>query len=103
MTQGTRSPLRAEIDAIAARYEAANRRAKLAATIPDRAAAEWERLEAAGDFTAAEMDLADLLLMLLRLALRHQPAALTQYLSQALRNELQPLADAILELEASRR
>jgi len=98
----TRSLLRDELTRIAERFEAADHRAKRATTIQDGEAAEWERLEAAGNFWAAEADLADLLLLLLRLALRHQPAALAQYLSQALREELKTLADAIVELEARR-
>jgi hypothetical protein len=93
---------RAELARITDRFEAADCRAKRAAKVEDREAAEWERLEAAGDFTATEMDLADLLLMLLRLALKHQPAALAQYLGNALRDEFEPLVDAVISLEARR-
>jgi hypothetical protein len=96
------SLLRADLDAIAERYEAADRRAKLAATIPDREAAEDERRGAAADFWLAETDLADLLLMLLRLTLRHQPDALRHYLAEALRPEIEPLANAFARMEARR-
>ena len=69
----TRFLLRDEFTRIAERFEAADHRAKRATTIQDGEAAEWERLEAADNFWAAEADLADLLLLLLRLALHHQP------------------------------
>jgi hypothetical protein len=105
--------LRGEIAAIAARFEAADRRAKRAATLEDRDQAEAERLEASGDFWAAEADLADLLLMLFRLALRHQPNALGQYVYQAVElqfleigdrfaRELQRLSEAVARLEAGK-
>src|SRR5262249_39523235 len=95
-----RSLLRAELAQITARFEAADRSAKRAAVLEDREAAESERREAAGDFWAAEVDLAELLLMLLRLAFRHQPHALCRYLSNALAPELEPLAGALAKLEA---
>jgi hypothetical protein len=96
------SPLRREISAIAARFEAADRRAKRADTLDNREAAEAERREAAGDFWAAEIDLADLLFILLRLAIRHRPAALAQYLKRAMETELNAVADAIVQLEGRR-
>jgi hypothetical protein len=98
----TRLPLHEELSRIAERFEAVDQRAKRATTIQDREAAERERLEAAGDYAAAEMAMADLLLMLVRLALRHQPDALAQYLARALRCELEPIADAIIRLESRR-
>src|SRR5262249_16085342 len=90
---GYKGTLRAELAAITARYEAADHRAKRAETIEDRDQAEEEKREAAGDFWAAEADLADLLLMLLRLAIRHQPAALGQYLYRAVELQLLEVAD----------
>jgi hypothetical protein len=92
-------PIRSQLNAIAERYAIADRRAKQALTMQDRAAAEWERLEAAGDYTAAEMDLAGFLLLLFRTALRHQPDALRQYLVRAIRPELDAITETIAYLE----
>jgi hypothetical protein len=94
--------MRAELVQIAERFEAADRRAKRAATLEEREAAGLERQEAAGDFWAAEWDLTELLLLLIRLALRHQPDVLAQYLREALREELEALADAVIKMEARR-
>jgi hypothetical protein len=96
---GATSLIRAELARIGGRFDAADRRAKQASTIEDREVAEEERREAAGDFWAAEADLADFLLLLLRVALRHQPDALTRYLVQALRPELESLADVLARME----
>jgi hypothetical protein len=97
-----RSLVRAELAQIAARFEAADHRAKRAAALEDREAAEWERLEAAGDFWACESDLAHLFLLLIRTCLRHEPAALALYLAEALRSELEPLATALAKLESAK-
>ena len=94
--------LRGEIAALTARFEAADQRMKRAATIEVREAAEAERREAAGDCWANEADLADLLLLLLRICLRHQPAALEQYLVTALRSHLDEITLTIAQLESRR-
>jgi hypothetical protein len=96
---------RADLSRIAERYKAAERAAFTAGIYNrqgDREAAEAESQAAAAEFWAAESELADLLLMLLRLALRHQPDALRDYLTEALRPELEALADGIAELEGRR-
>jgi hypothetical protein len=92
--------LRSELAAIAARFEAANQRAWQATTIEDRNAAEAERLEAEGDFWVGEADIADLLLLLFRITLRHQPDALRHYVAAALRPHLDEITMAIARLEA---
>jgi hypothetical protein len=97
-----RSLVRAELARIGERFDAADRRAHQAAVrgnTVDRAAAEAERDEAAGDFWSASMELADLCLLLLRYATDYRPEALQQYLAKALRAELEPLAEAIAKLE----
>jgi hypothetical protein len=94
-----RSLVRADLGAIAERFDAADRRARRAASIPEREAAEAERREVAGDFWAAGEDLADLLLLLLRYARRHRPDALAAALAEALRPELAPLTEAVARLE----
>jgi hypothetical protein len=91
--------LRAELARIAERFEQAERRAKSASTIEDREAAESERREAEGDFWAVTADLADLLLLLFRHAITHQPDALRAYIVALLRPELDPMAEAIANLE----
>jgi hypothetical protein len=88
---------------IAERFDAADRRAKRAAVLgdaTDREAAEAERREIAGDFWAAGEDLADLLLLLLQYAIEHHPDALRLYLTEALRPELEPIVEALAQLEA---
>ena len=91
--------VRAELGHIADRFEQADARARKAQTIEDYEAAEAERREANGDFWAAESDLAELGLMLLRLALKHNPEAVRLYLAEALRPELETLAAAIAKME----
>jgi hypothetical protein len=94
-----RSLLRQELAEIADRFEAADRRAKRASTIPAREEAEAERRAALGEHWQAESELAELCLLLLRLALRHQPDALRLYLADALRPELEPLVQAVARME----
>lgn len=77
-----RSLVRADLERITDRFDSADRRAKRVATILDREAAEDERREAAADFWAAEEELVDLFLMLLRLSVKHQPDALRLYLAE---------------------
>jgi hypothetical protein len=93
------SLVRADLGRITDRFEQAGRRAQRAQTIADYDDADAERCEIAGEFWAAEEDLAQLVLMLLRIALRHQPEALRMYLADALAPELDGLADAIVRLE----
>jgi hypothetical protein len=98
----TQSIVRKELSRIADKFGQADARARRAQTIEDYEAAEAERCEIAGEFWAAESELADLCLLLLRLALRHQPDALCLYLAEALRTELEPLAESLAKLEARR-
>jgi hypothetical protein len=93
------SAVRADLERIAERYAAADRRACRAQSIEDYDAAEAERREIAGEFWAAGSELADLLLLLLRHALQHQPDALRLYLAEALRPELGPITAALANLE----
>jgi hypothetical protein len=95
-----RSQVRADLAKIGERFAAADSRAKRAARIPDREAAEAERREAEGEFWAAGLDLADLLLLLLRYALQHRPDALRMYLAEALRSELEPIVESLAKLES---
>jgi hypothetical protein len=59
-----------------------------------------ERQEASTEFPIVESQLGDLFLLLLRLAALHHPDVLRRYLSEAIREDLEPLAQAITELEA---
>jgi hypothetical protein len=88
-----------EIRRIVARWEAADRRAKKAATIQDREAAEAERRDAEGERLAAGLAVADLLLLLFRHGLRYRPEQLGLYVAEAMRPEIKPQADAIAALE----
>ncbi len=92
--------LRADLEAITKRFEAADRRAKQAVSLLDREAAEAQRREAEGDFWAAGMQVADLFLLLLRYGIRHRPEALRLYLAELLRPELAPIVEALARLEA---
>jgi hypothetical protein len=94
------SLIRAELAQIAERFEAADRRAKRAATIADREAAEAERREAGGDFWSAGNALGELGVLFVRYARQYQPDALRLLLVEVLRPELEPLAQAITKLEA---
>jgi hypothetical protein len=92
----------AELTALAERAEAAARQARAALAIPDRAAAEFARDEAAGEFWAFRRGLGDLFVLLLRYGLEYHPDALAAYLSDALASELGPLAEAVVRLEGRR-
>jgi hypothetical protein len=96
------SLVRADLARIADRFEQADRRARRAQTIAAYEQAEAERRDAEGEFWAAGSDLADLLLLLLRYALHHEPDALRLYLAEVLRPELEPLAETLARLEARR-
>ncbi len=99
----TSAGLRVDLLRVAERFETADRRARTAAMLTDREAAEAERREAAGEFHAGGSDLADLLLLLLRMAARHEPDALRTALVELLRPELAPLVSALARLEGRRR
>lgn len=84
------SPLRAELLAIAERFAEADRRAQQARVYQqsaERAVAEAEALEAAGDYYAASRALADLLL-LLRHGKAHCREALRVYLVELLADDI---------------
>jgi uncharacterized damage-inducible protein DinB len=83
------SLLRAELHRLAEAFAAADRAAWRARVFLDRGdeRAEGERLEALGQFEAASRQLADLLLLLLRHALRHRAGALRGLLHDALLDE----------------
>ena len=97
-----RSAVAAELNRIIDRFQEAEGRAKAAATIADREAAADERDEAAGQFWSAEQALADVLLLMLRTAMRHRPEELKAYLVDLLRPELEPIIDALARMEARR-
>ena len=67
-----------------------------ATALAERESALAERDEAVGQFWAAGVGLADLLLLLFRYTLRHRPDALQALLTEAMRAELEPLARAAL-------
>ncbi len=90
-----KSFLRAEVAKLLQDFDVADRRAKRATTLPEREAAEAERRAAAGDFWTAGQQLAELFLLLLRYAKRHQPEAVRVYLVDLLQPELNELAEAI--------
>lgn len=94
------SLLRADLERITDRFEQADRRLHRSQTIEDYAAAEEERRDIAGEFWAAENELAHLLLLLLRVTLKHEPDALRLYLAEALRAELEPITESLARLEA---
>jgi hypothetical protein len=99
------SLLRADLQRLAEKFHAAGDAAHRAAVALDLGArndAEDLRLDLQGEYHAATNELADLLLMLLRHALDHRPEALTLYLAEALRPELEPLAEAVAGLEGER-
>jgi hypothetical protein len=87
------------LSAVADRFEAAHNRYLRAQTVADAEAAEHERRDIAGEFWRAGSDRGELFLLLLRYAVRHQPEALAALLAQALRRELDQLADAVVALE----
>jgi hypothetical protein len=89
-----RSFVRDELCCIGGRFEAADRRAKQAATLADREQAEEEARAAEGDYWAAEMELADLVLLLLRQATAHRRDALRMYLLEILGDEIVEIAVA---------
>ena len=99
MTPERQSLIRAELARLGEQFESADRRAKRATTIADRELAEADRQDAQGEFFAAGQELADLLLLLLRYGLRHRREALCSYLVEAMRDELEPIAETIARLE----
>src|SRR5262245_37474251 len=77
------SLLRADLAAVAERFATARDRAQRAANVHDRNDAWDESLDASGAFHAASLDLADLLLLLLRYAIRHRRNELLLYVAEA--------------------
>jgi hypothetical protein len=85
-----------ELEAIVARAARAQRRLREPQTPEEWQAAEAELWEARGELHAARSELAELGLYLLRFALDMQPDALRALLTQALRPELESLAEAVM-------
>lgn len=82
LTTSWQSRVRKDLDAIRKRFEDADRRLLATAVFngePDPEV-EVERLEALGEIEAAEWELADLFLLLLRYAIRHRRAAVQDLL-----------------------
>lgn len=104
------SLVRRELGRIRGRWEAADKKAYAASVAiafgasagAEREAAEAERDDAAGELFGLESDLADLLLLLLRLARRHRPEALADSLSEAMGEELDTFAREIAHARARR-
>lgn len=94
-----RSLVQSELSRIADRFDAANRLLRQAKSTEDREFAEAMRRDAAGQFWAFGQELADLLLLLIRMALSHRRDALGSYLADALRPELAPIVAAVARLE----
>jgi hypothetical protein len=94
----TRGAIREHLAEIAERYAAAERRewqARVQGDAGDLAAAELERQEAQGDYHAASLELADLLLLLLRHAIRQRPDALRDLLLRVLTDPVTDIALAV--------
>jgi hypothetical protein len=92
----------ADLERITERFEKANNRALRAQTIEDWEAAEAERRDIAGEYWGATDELAQLGLMLVRLAAEHYPDALRIYLVEIMRPELEAITGAIARLEGRR-
>ena len=92
---GRSSLLLEDLRRVLERFEAAQKRRRLADLTEDGAAYEAEMLEAAAEERAASLWLADLLLLLLRYGRRLRGEALCAALAEALRPELAKLADAV--------
>jgi hypothetical protein len=84
---------------IADRFKQADCRKRRSQTLEECADAEDERREIAGEFWAAENELAHLYLLLKRVALLHEPDAVSLYAAEALRPELQPIVEALAKME----
>jgi hypothetical protein len=65
----------------------------------DREAAEAAEQEALGARWAAEHDLAQLYLLTQRMAIKHMPEIVRDQLLDLLRDEIDPLAEAVARLE----
>jgi hypothetical protein len=99
------SQIRADLLAIAELFGDADTRSWRARALREQGEAERaevEREDAAGKFWRASTELADLMLLLLRHCLQHRRVALSMYLSDALRDPLSELAEAIVRLEGRR-
>ncbi len=98
----TADAIRAEIDAVAQRFLAANaavRRAQVLGDDAGRVDAEAARSAALGAFCLAGRDVADLAIVLLRYAFEFDRETLRLILVETLLPELQPIADAVGRLE----
>ena len=92
--------IREDLRVLCERAVAAERRLHVAQVRDgDREAAEDERRAALGEHFAAGQAIADLGLLVVRHALAYRQEALAAYLADALRPELQAIADAITRLE----
>ena len=92
----------AELARLLERLDAAHRACRAATGLPDREAAEAVRREAAGELWYFRQGLADLALLLIRHALEYRREALCASLAEALRPELDLLAESIAKLEGHR-
>jgi hypothetical protein len=96
--QGARSAVTAELLRICRRFEQADRRANTAAIYArdgDREAALSERDDALADFFGAERALGELLLLLLRTAVRHDSGTLRDYILDLIRDDVVDIALAV--------
>ena len=95
--------VRAQLDAILQEYDAADQRLRRAAVMGDHDGAEQadrERLEALASKIESHRAIADLLLLLVRVAIgTDRGAALGLYLGEVLAPALRPIAEAVATLE----
>jgi cobalamin biosynthesis Co2+ chelatase CbiK len=95
----TESLIGRELGRIADKFQQTNNRLHRSQTIEDCTDAEDERREIAGEFWAAEHELAHLYLLLRRLAQQHEPDAVKLYAIEAIRPELQPIVESLAKME----
>jgi hypothetical protein len=95
--------LRAHLAGLLARFEAADQRARAEHDPDARGDAEAAALEATGEHWEASREIADLLLLLLRHAMRHHRDVLHEFIVNLLRPQLNELADALYRLERNSR
>jgi hypothetical protein len=106
LTASLAGSVRAELESILERFDCADQALHRAQVQGDQGAAEQaetERREVIGERRAAGLALADLLLLLLRQAREYRADALTLHLTEALRSELEPLAEDVAGLMDRRR
>jgi hypothetical protein len=95
--------LRAHLAGLLARFEAADQRLQESIVTGERTEAEAAALEATGEYWEASREIADLLLLLLRHAMRHHRDVLHEFIVNLLRPQLNELADALYRLERNSR